>query len=302
MRSDFVDLDLARLYRLCAVPAGVGPGVFHRKAHVVSLRGGDRRGRPFGSRWGWPSRALCTLGYENHWAGMGASPDAVDGLPLDGAAAAVKYLTGYVVEKSLSVDNIFVIAMIFSRVCGPGHLPAPRAVLGHLGALAMRGAMIAVGARLIAEFHWILYLFGALLVATGVKMLLIKSQPSDPGQNAIVRLVRRWLPVTTRFHGEHFVVRAGSPASLESEVPGAAPADDPAVAARQARRLDAHPVGPGLDPGGGHRPDLRRRFDPRHFRDHRRPVPCVHQQRVCDPGAAVVVLRPGGHARSCSAI
>ena len=80
--------------------------------------------------------------------------------------------------------------------------------------------MIGVGAKLIAEFHWILYVFGAFLILTAVKMLLMKTDHADPSQNIVVRLVRRLFPVTDRFHGEHFLVRAGSAASHEAEVAG----------------------------------------------------------------------------------
>ena len=93
----------------------------------------------------------------------------------------------------------------------------------------MRGAMIAIGTQLISRFHWVLYVFGVLLILTAVKMLLMKTGHGDPGQNLVVRLVRRWFPVTTRFHGEHFLVRAGSPASHEAESPGAPQVSDPAV-------------------------------------------------------------------------
>jgi hypothetical protein len=78
-----------------------------------------------------------------------------------------------------------------------------------------------VGAKLIAEFHWILYLFGAFLIITGVKMLVMKTDHTDPNQNIVVRAARRLFPVTARFHGEHFFVRAGTPASQEGELPGA---------------------------------------------------------------------------------
>lgn len=203
-------------------------GVFHRKAHVVSVK----------EAVGW-SAVWITLGvlftgfvyaaYENHWLGIGLGPDAVDGLVNNGSTAAIKYLTGYVVEKSLSVDNIFVIAMLFSFFAVPAIYQHRVLFWGILGALVMRGAMIAVGARLIAEFHWILYVFGAFLVLTGLKMLFWNAEHADPGQNLVVRLVRRWVPVTSRFHGEHFVVRAGSAASHESAVPGGATEDDPAV-------------------------------------------------------------------------
>ena len=81
--------------------------------------------------------------------------------------------------------------------------------------------MIAIGTRLIAEFHWVLYVFAAFLILTAIKMLFLKTEHTDPNRNVVVRLTRRLFPVTARFHGEHFVVRAGSPASYESEVPGA---------------------------------------------------------------------------------
>jgi tellurite resistance protein TerC len=85
----------------------------------------------------------------------------------------------------------------------------------------MRGVMIGLGARLIAEFHWILYLFAGFLILTAIKMLFLDTEHIDPSKNAVVRLARRLFPVTARFHGEHFVVRAGTPASYASEVPGA---------------------------------------------------------------------------------
>jgi tellurite resistance protein TerC len=99
---------------------------------------------------------------------------------------------------------------------------------GILGALVMRGVMIGVGAQLIREFSWIIYLFGGFLILTGVKMLFI-TEHKDPSKNIVVRLARRLFPVTDRFHGEHFFVRAGSAASHASPVPGAAVEIDAAV-------------------------------------------------------------------------
>ena len=147
--------------------------------------------------------------------------DAVDGLTNDGATATEKYLTGYVVEKSLSVDNIFVIAMIFGFFAVPPLYQHRVLFWGILGALLLRGAMIALGAKLIAEFHWVLYLFAVFLILTAIKMLFLKTEHTDPNKNVVVRLTRRLFPVTARFHGEHFIVRAGAPASYESEIPGA---------------------------------------------------------------------------------
>ena len=216
-------------------------GVFHRQAHAVSIR----EALAWSALWiflGLCFAGLVYAGYEYRWAGLGSAPDSADGLVNDGATAAVKYLTGYVVEKSLSVDNIFVIAMIFSFFAVPAIYQHRVLFWGVLGALVMRGAMIAVGAKLIAEFHWILYVFGVLLIVTAVKMLLMNVEHGDPNQNPVVRLTRRLFPVTAHFHGEHFLVRAGSPASREGEVPGAVAVADPVVEGAQPGTLLLTPL------------------------------------------------------------
>jgi len=212
-------------------------GVFHRKVHVVSVR------EALGWSTFWISLGLAFtvfvyFGYEHHWLGLGTSRDAtsiaatVDGVTYynDGGSAAIKYLTGFVVEKSLAVDNIFVIAMIFSFL----HVSAiyQHRVLfwGIVGALLMRGIMIALGAVLIARFSWIIYVFGAFLILTGVKMLLVKSAAGDFEKNILVRAVRRLFPVTERYHGERFFVRAGSAASVAPAEPGAPVEHDRVVA------------------------------------------------------------------------
>ncbi len=203
-------------------------GVLHRKAHVVSLRE---------SLWMsmlWISLGLLfTLfvyyGYDNHWMGLGDTVDAVDGIINNGTTASLKYLTGYVVEKSLSVDNIFVIAMIFAFFKVPGIYQHRVLFWGILGALVMRAVMIGVGAALVAEFHWILYVFGGFLIVTGIKMFFLKTDGGDLKNNIVIRFAQRFFPVTTHFHGEHFLVRAGSAASKESELPGGVPEPDEAV-------------------------------------------------------------------------
>ena len=203
-------------------------GVFHRKAHVVTLK----EALTWSAVWitvGLSFSVFVYYGYENHWLGLGSAIDAVDGVTNDGTKATLKYLTGYVVEKSLSIDNIFVIAMLFGFFAVPPIYQHRVLFWGILGALAMRGAMIALGATLIAKYHWILYVFGVFLIVTGIKMLILKTDHSDPNQNIIVRLTRRFFPVTSRFHGQHFVVRAGAPASYESEFPGTAALPDEAV-------------------------------------------------------------------------
>ena len=204
-------------------------GVFHRKAHAVGIR----------EALGW-SAVWITLGllftffvyhgYERNWMGLATRPDAVDGLVNSGRSAAVKYVTGYVVEKSLSVDNVFVIAMIFSFFRVPAIYQHRVLFWGVLGALVMRGAMIGIGAALIASFHWILYVFGVFLVVTGFRMLLAKPEAIDPESNPVVRIVRRLMPVTSRFHGPHFAVRAGSAAGREGPMPGSTEENpDPAL-------------------------------------------------------------------------
>ena len=203
-------------------------GVFHRKAHVVAVK----EALVWSAVWvslGLTFAVFVYFGYEGQWFGLGTESDSVDGMVNDGWMATEKYLTGYIVEKSLSVDNIFVIALIFSFFAVPPIYQHRVLFWGILGALLMRGAMIAVGAKLIADFHWVLYVFGAFLILTAIKMLFLKTNHTDPNMNLVVRLTRRWFAVTAHFHGEHFVVRAGEPTSYESEVPGMVAVPDEAV-------------------------------------------------------------------------
>jgi tellurite resistance protein TerC len=194
-------------------------GVFHRTAHVVSVK----EALAWSAVWlsmGLAFAVFLYFAYDNQWFGLGTVVDAVDGMVNNGATATEKYLTGYVLEKSLSVDNIFVIALLFGFFAVPPIYQHRVLFWGILGALLLRGLMIGLGAKLIAEFHWILYVFAVFLILTAFKMLFLETELSDPNQNIVVRLTRRFFPVTARFHGEHFIVRAGAPASYESEVPG----------------------------------------------------------------------------------
>lgn len=194
-------------------------GVFHRRAHAVTVK------EALGWSVVWITLGLTFTvfiyyGYEYRWSGLGGRVDPVDGRFNSGWTAAVKYVTGYVVEKSLSVDNIFVIAMIFGFFAVPPLYQHRVLFWGILGALVLRGVMIGLGAKLVAEFHWILYVFGAFLIVTAVKMLALKTDHTDPNHNIVVRLARRIFPITERFHGEHFIVRAGATQSHEAAVPG----------------------------------------------------------------------------------
>lgn len=203
-------------------------GVFHKAPKEVSVKDA----LIWSAVWvtlGLLFSVFVYFGYENKWMGLGETVDAVDGLVNGGWAATMKYLTGYVVEKSLSLDNIFVIAMIFGFFSVPKIYQHRVLFWGIIGALVLRGLMIVAGARLIAEFHWILYVFGVFLIVTGIKMLLLTTESDEPGNNIMVRLVRRFVPVTERFHGEHFMVKAGSKESAESDVPGGAELPDRVV-------------------------------------------------------------------------
>jgi tellurite resistance protein TerC len=181
-------------------------GVFHRKAHEVHVK------EALGWSAVWITLALLFViplyfAYENHWLGVGLSVDALDGSINDGKDAVVKYLTGYVIEKSLSVDNIFVIAMIFGMLGIPAMYQHRVLFWGILGALLMRGLMIGVGAALIARFHWVLYAFGVLLILTALKMLVLKSHHTDPRESVILNWTRRLFPVSDRTHGKKFYLR-----------------------------------------------------------------------------------------------
>lgn len=203
-------------------------GVLHRHAHKVTMR----EALWMSALWiaiGLGFTVFVYYGYENHWLGLGNTLDSVDRTINDGKSAALKYLTGYVVEKSLSVDNIFVMAVLFGYFAVPDIYQHRVLYWGIIGALAMRAVMIVVGTALIAQFHWVLYLFGGFLVITGLRMFFIETGPTDPDRNVVVRMARKLFPVTARYHGEHFFVRAGAGASLEDAYPGAPRVSDPAV-------------------------------------------------------------------------
>lgn len=175
-------------------------GVFHRKQHVVSL--------PEALGWSavWVSLALAfNVGvyylYEINPAGWD-----MDTAQLTGQQAAIQFFTGYLVEKSLSIDNIFVIAMIFAHFRVP--LAEQHRVLfwGIFGAVVLRGVMIFGGIALIERFDWVIYLLGALLLFSAASMLVVRHDNLAPESNVVIRLVRRFYPVTNEFHGGRFFV------------------------------------------------------------------------------------------------
>ena len=130
-----------------------------------------------------------------------------------GTQSAVEYLTGFVIEKSLAMDNIFVIAMIFGYFSIPRQYQHRVLLYGILGVIMLRGIMIAAGAAVVENYGWVLYVFAAFLVITGIKMLFAANEAYDVASNPVLKFMRRHLPVTDRLHGDHFFVREPDPAS-----------------------------------------------------------------------------------------
>jgi tellurite resistance protein TerC len=168
------------------VMLAVDLGVVNRKAHRVS-----------------PKEAGA-------WVAVWVSLAVIFGLGIYrfmGRQAALEFAAGYLVEEALSVDNLFVFILIFSYFRVPASLQHRVLFWGIFGALVMRGVMIAAGAILLDRFHWIIYLFGAFLVFTGIRMATQAEADIEPESNPVLRLVRRLIPVTKRYHEQHFFVR-----------------------------------------------------------------------------------------------
>jgi tellurite resistance protein TerC len=158
-------------------------GVFHRKAHVVRFR-----------------EAIC---WTTLWFCM-AMGFAYFVVPPD---LKTEFVTGYILELSLSMDNVFVIALIFGYFRVKIEYQHRVLFWGILGALVMRALMIGLGATLVAKFHWILYIFGAFLILSGIKMLIADEEGVHPEKNPIVKLVRRFFPVSKDYFGQRFTRR-----------------------------------------------------------------------------------------------
>jgi tellurite resistance protein TerC len=161
-------------------------GVFHRKSHVVSLKES--------LTWTgvWVVLALVFNAGVRHYAG---------------SAKALEFFTGYLIEKSLSVDNVFVFALLFSYFAVPPTYQHKVLFWGILGALIMRAIMIALGAALITKFAWIIYVFGAFLILTGIKMIVKREAEIHPERNPVVRGFKKLMPVTPEYRGDKFFVR-----------------------------------------------------------------------------------------------
>jgi tellurite resistance protein TerC len=161
-------------------------GVFHRKSHSVSVKEA--------LTWTavWIALAMLFNLFVYHYFEK---------------EAALEFFTAYVVEKSLSIDNIFVIIMIFSYFRVPDAYQHKVLFWGIFGALVMRLIFIFAGIELIHKFHWLIFVFGGFLIVTGARMIFGEDKPMDPEKNPIVKLVRKMFPVTESFEGDNFFVR-----------------------------------------------------------------------------------------------
>ena len=161
-------------------------GVFHRKSHVVSFK-----------------ESLVWTGV---WVGLAMLFNVIVYF-WKGPEKSIEFLTGYVIELSLSVDNLFVFILIFSYFHVPSEHQHKILFWGILGALVMRVIFIFAGVALITKFHWIIYVFGAIIIFSGIKMLFQKDKKIEPDKNLIIRLVKKMLPVTNDYHGDKFFVK-----------------------------------------------------------------------------------------------
>lgn len=164
-----------------------------RNAHRVSAR------EALGWTGVWVTLSLSFAGLLWWWLDGTLGRDVAN-------AKALEFLTGYVIEMSLSVDNIFVFIMIFSYFAVPPEYQRRVLIYGVLGAIVMRATMILAGAWLVQQFHWILYLFGAFLVLTGFKMLIFAEAESNLADNPVLKWMRGHLRITHEYHGEKFTL------------------------------------------------------------------------------------------------
>jgi tellurite resistance protein TerC len=163
--------------------------VFQRKSHVVSAKEA--------LSWSgfWILLAIGFGGLVYKWFG---------------ARLAMEYYAGYVIEKALSVDNLFVFLVIFGYFRVPKELQHRVLYWGILGALVLRAVFILAGAALVQKFHFVLYFFGAFLVFTGVKLFLGDDKEGDAGESFVIRTIQKWIPTTSDYRGNSFFVREGS--------------------------------------------------------------------------------------------
>jgi tellurite resistance protein TerC len=184
-------------------------GVLNRKVHVI------KTGEALAWTTLWVTLAmvfaeLVYFIYEHDWLGIASA----SGTMVSGKKAALEFITGYVVEESLSLDNMVVIAIIFSSFRVPSKYQHRVLFWGIVGALVMRGIMIAAGTALLARFEWILYVFGVLLLLTALRLMLTREEKMEPDKNWLVRLARKIYPVASGFHGTKFFIKVDGQRSM----------------------------------------------------------------------------------------
>src|SRR4030042_1958379 len=161
-------------------------GVFHRKDHVIKVK-----------------EALV---WSAIWISLALS-FALGVYLLVGSEKALNFVTAYLVEESLSVDNLFVFLLIFSYFCVPAAYQHRVLFWGIMGAIVMRAIFIVTGLTLLENLHWIIYIFGAFLIFTAARLAFNKEEEIKPERNPILRLFRRFVPLTKKYHGNHFLVK-----------------------------------------------------------------------------------------------
>jgi tellurite resistance protein TerC len=176
---------------------GLDLGIFHRKAHVVR----------FGEALMWTGIWFTLAVAFGFFLASAVVPNW-------GNEEAIEFITGYIIELSLSMDNVFVIALIFGYFAVPLKFQHRVLFWGILGALLMRGLMIWLGAALIEGFHWMLYVLGGFLLFTGIKMIFSDSDEVEPERNAVIRLTRKFFPVSTHFDGQKFLTNVDGRTAL----------------------------------------------------------------------------------------
>ena len=189
-----------------------------------------------------------------------------------GSQSGLEFFTGYLIEQSLSMDNIFVIATIFGTFAIPQKYQHRVLFWGIIGVIVFRAILIGVGAALVMSFSWILYLFGLFLVFTGVKMFMKSDHAPDMENNVILKWLRKHFRITKELHGHDFLARLPDPK------PGNG-------------HLDDAPAG-GAYPGGIRRSRLRGQFRPAIFANSTDHIHCLYLQHLCNSGPSFALFRP----------
>ncbi|MBK6398830.1 MAG: TerC family protein [Bacteroidetes bacterium] len=169
-----------------ALMLAIDLGIFHRKSHTVTFK------ESLGWTLVWIMLAMMFAAIVYFWKG---------------SEKAIEFITGYVIELSLSVDNLFIFILVFSYFHVPQQYQHKILFWGILGALVMRVIFIFAGVALISKFHWIIYVFGAIIIISGIKMLFQKDKKIEPEKNPLIRFVKKMIPVTHEYHGDSFFIK-----------------------------------------------------------------------------------------------